>query len=87
MNKTVIGLLAPLMLSGPALAIEPYNYVIIDYSKVDAHQYCLYQGQIYTRGVRIKTDTGTYSCRLPDTKQSGQEEEKNLLSWVLETAP
>ncbi len=84
MKNMVIGLLASLLLSGPVLANDPY--LVIDYSKVDSRQYCVFEGKIYTRGIRIKTDTGTYSCRVSDTKQPGQgEATKDLLSWVRET--
>ena len=83
MNKMAIVLLLSLM-SGPIAASEPY--VILDLSKVDARQYCIYNGQLYTRGVRIKTDTGTYSCRVANSEQAGQgDTSKETLSWVRET--
>lgn len=83
MNRMAIGLLG-LLMSIPLSATEPF--VIIDYTKIDARQYCVYNGQLYTRGVRIKTDTGTYTCRFADSKQSGQGDiGKETLSWVRET--
>ncbi len=82
MYRMVLGML--ILLGGvSATAAEPY--FIIDYTKVDTHQYCVFNGQIYTRGIRIKTDTGTYTCRVPDTKQQGQSDAgKEVLSWVRE---
>ena len=79
MIKMALGLLA-IVMSGPLLANEPY--VVIDYSKVDARQYCVFEGKLYTRGIRIKTDTGTYTCRVADSKG---DVTKELLSWVRET--
>ena len=82
MNRMVIGMLM-LLSSASAVAVEPY--FVIDYTKVDSHQYCVFNGQIYTRGIRIKTDTGTYTCRVPDTKTSGPgDADKEVLSWVRE---
>lgn len=82
MTKMVVALLLALT-TIPLFASEPY--VILDLGKIDARQYCVYNGQLYTRGIRIKTDTGTYTCRFADSKQGGQGDAKETLSWVRET--
>ncbi len=84
MNKIALGLVGSLMMSAPLHAAEPF--VIIDYTKIDARQYCVYNGQLYTRGIRIKTDTGTYTCRIADTKVPGQSDaNRDMVIWVRET--
>ena len=84
MNKTPYGLVGALLLSAPLQAVEPY--VIIDYTKIDARQYCVYDGKLYTRGIRIKTETGTYTCRVADPKVSGQGDVgRDTVIWVRET--
>lgn len=83
MNK-MASLAAALLLSAPLQANEPC--AVIDFSKVDAKQYCVFDGKLYSRGIRIKTDTGTYTCRIAETKLPGQADaSRELLSWVRET--
>lgn len=82
MKRMALGLLM-LLCSAAATAVDPYP--VIDFTKVDARQYCVYNGQLYTRGIRIKTDTGTYTCRLTDTKPPGPGDAvRETLSWVRE---
>jgi hypothetical protein len=85
MNRLAIGLLGSLLMSAHLHATEPF--VIIDYTKIDARQYCVYNGQLYTRGIRIKTDTGTYTCRVAtDSKVPGQSDAgRDMVIWVRET--
>lgn len=83
MNKMAT-LAAVLLLSAPLQANEPC--AVIDFSKVDAKQYCVFDGKLYSRGIRIKTDTGTYTCRVAESKQLGESAvSRELLSWVRET--
>ena len=84
MNKLALGLLGSLLMSAHLHATDPLS--TFAYPKTDARQYCVYNGQLYTRGIRIKTDTGTYTCRVADTKVPGQSDAgRDMVIWVRET--
>jgi len=83
MTKWLVGCAGVLLLSSPIFAAEVYP--VIDYSKVDARQYCIFEGKVYTRGIRVRTDTGTYTCRVASNEPGGNKKDnRGLLSWVRE---
>jgi hypothetical protein len=57
--------------------------LIHDTSNVDSTQYCIYDGKLYTRGIEIETDTGTYACMLPDLHADKRLRVNiNTLTWI-----